>query len=64
MALETAGKLRRQHRTFLVAAGVTDLTQLQGRSRREMGLLRGISLASLATIESLLRDAGLVPLAD
>jgi hypothetical protein len=34
MALETAGKLRRQHRNFLVAAGVTDLAQLQGRSRR------------------------------
>jgi hypothetical protein len=64
MALEVAGKLRRQNRTFLVAAGVTDLTQLQGRSRREMGLFRGISSASLATIESLLREAGLKPLSD
>jgi hypothetical protein len=64
MALETAGKLRRQLRVSLAAADITDLTQLQGRSRREMGLFRGISSASLATIESLLREAGLMPLSD
>jgi hypothetical protein len=63
MALETAGKLRRQLRCALAAAGITDLAQLQGRSRREMGLFRGISSASLATIESLMGEAGLVPLA-
>jgi transposase len=64
LALEVAGKLRRQLRTILAAAGITDLTQLQGRSRREVGLLRGISSLSLATIESLMREAGLMPLSD
>jgi hypothetical protein len=63
MALETAGKLRRQLRYALEAAGITDLAQIQGRSRREVGLLRGVSAVSLATIESLMGEAGLMPLA-
>ena len=64
MALETAGKLRRQLRAALAATGISNLTQLQGRSRREVGLLRGVSAVSLATIESLMRDASLMPLSD
>jgi hypothetical protein len=64
MALETAGKLRRQLRYALQAAGITDLKQLEGRSRREMGLVPGIATKSLALVESPMRDAGLPPLTE
>jgi hypothetical protein len=64
VALEVAGKLRRQLRSALEAAGITDLKQLQGRSRFEVLLIPGVSTRSLATIESLMRDAGSMPLSD
>ena len=57
-----AGKVRRQLRFALEAAGITDLTQLQGRRRSEVSVLRGISAKSVATIESVMREAGLIPL--
>jgi hypothetical protein len=40
VALEVAGKLRRQLRYALEAAGITDLAQLRGRSRREIVYFR------------------------
>ena len=64
LALEMAGKLRKQLRSFLEAADIADLKQLEGRSRFEVLLIPGVSTKSLATIESLLRDAGLLPLSD
>jgi hypothetical protein len=62
MALETAGKLSPQLRSFLEAAGITDLKQLEGRSRSEVLVLRGVYAKSLATIEAVMREAGLAPL--
>jgi hypothetical protein len=56
--------LRRQLRFALKAADIIDLMQLEGRSRREVGLFRGISTKSLATIEALMRDARLKQLND
>jgi hypothetical protein len=64
LALEMAGKLRRQLRSFLEAAGITDLKQLEGRSRFEVLLVPGVSTKSLATIEAVMREAGLLPLSD
>jgi hypothetical protein len=62
-ALEAAGMLRRQLRSALEAAGITDLKQLEGSSRSEVLLIPGIYAKSLATIETLIREAGLAPLA-
>ena len=57
-----AGKVRRQLRYALEAAGMIDLAQLQGRRRSKVCVLRGISAKSVATIETVMREAGLVPL--
>ena len=62
VALEMAGKLRRQLRSFLEAAGITDLKQLEGGSRSEVLLFPGVSAKSLATIETVMREADLAPL--
>jgi transposase len=61
-ALEMAGKVRRQLRFALEAAGITDLTQLRGRRRFEVGLIRGISSKSVATIDAVMQEASLTPL--
>jgi hypothetical protein len=55
--------LRRQLRSALKAAGITDLKQLEGRCRSEVLLLLRVSAKSLATIEMLLEQAGLAALA-
>jgi hypothetical protein len=62
VALEIAGKVRRQLRLFLEAAGITDLKQLEGRSRSEVLLVPGVHVVSLSTIETVMREAGLAPL--
>jgi hypothetical protein len=59
VALEMAGKLRRQLRSCLEAAGISDLKQLQGRSRFEVRLIPGVSTKFLATIDTMMREAGL-----
>jgi hypothetical protein len=63
VALEIAGKLRTQLRSFLEAAGIADLKQLEGRSCSEVLLIPGIHEKSLAAIETFMREAGLAPLA-
>jgi hypothetical protein len=59
LALEIARKLWTQLRHALEAAGITDLTQLQGKRRSEVRLLRGISSKSLQTIDAVMREAGI-----
>jgi hypothetical protein len=56
-----AGKVRRQLRNTLQSAGITDLTQLQGRRRSEV-LIPGVSTKSMATIDTVMLGAGLAPL--
>ena len=58
-ALETTGKLRPQIRSALEAAGITDLTQLQGMRRSEVLLLRGVGPGSLQIINAVMREAGI-----
>jgi hypothetical protein len=64
LALENSGQLRPQIRIALERAGITDLEQLQGMTRSELGLLPGIGEKSTAEIDAAMREAGLAPLGE